>query len=753
MHVSNDLPERLDRWQTAVRAFLRSIRTRIVLPYAVLTLVVAIAGTFIVTTLVQGSLEERLRTQLADAAGVASDRVALFENELLEQLRSLTFLQGAYETMRDGDYGALQDLMTPNIVNYGIQRTVITDQSGTVILDIRLLPGQSDPLLNGPLVGNNLSTIPLVRRALDGESDRYGERHAGLIEVGDKPYLAIAGPFRLTSNLDEPGSEVLGVVMVAEPLESLLDQIKETAVVRRVTVYDSDGSVVATTLGAGEPSLQDLAISPSFFQAILADPDRTLQDERMVLGRRVRFAYFVFIMRHRALGAMSIGLESGFVADQGTLSRLQLSIIFGGTVVAVILIGYGVSRGIIYTIMQLVRTSRAVSAGDLSQRTGITSDDELGKLATTFDQMTESLAQRTAELERLLREKREEASRVNAILSSISEGVLVENHEKQIIPMNPAAYTLLNLLSEQFNDMQPVREIDSSGSARRFEIGNRVISSETSPVRLPDGEQLGSVIVMRDITQETEADRLKDEFVTQISHELRTPLTSILGYSNLLLRMGGAEGNEEGRFLETINRQATTLVEMITQLIDFTQLEAGNLGLRLAPMSMENVVQQVVETWQERFEEKGVQLVARVQDSIPEMVGDASRLRSALNHLVDNAYKYTPEGGEVTIALGVEKESIKVKVIDTGVGIDAKDQAHLFTRFYRVDIERTVDVRGAGVGLYVTKAIIEQHGGEIWVESELGQGSTFAFTLPLDGGARDPKATELSLTDLGDLLR
>jgi len=756
MEISNDSPNRLKQAWSSVWSLLSSIRAKVILPYVVLTLLVAFAGTIIVTTLVEGSLKERLENELTDAAGLANDEVAFYELKLLTQLRALTFLQGSYEAMRDGDIPALQDLLVPTISNSDIRRTVITDPNGDVVLDIVKEPGKADPKPDGSLTGRNLSMVPLFQRVLGGLVDKSGERHTGLIEIDDELFLAIGGPFRLSNDPQDPASVLVGAVMVAEPLQNLLDQVKQASVARRVTVYGPDGQVVATTFGEDEPRREDLAITPAFFQAVITEQSQTLQRERVVSERRVRFAYFPFLMRHQvfeALGVMSVGIESSFWLQQGSSARLRFSIIFSLAVLGVIAIGYVVSRRIIRPIMRLVETSRAVARGDLTQRTGIRSDDELGTLAVTFDDMTQKLEQRTAELERLLREKREEASRVQAILSSIAEGILMEDQNSNIaLPMNPAAHDLLELLSQQFNALKPVREMDAAGDSRHFEIGDCVVSVETSPVLMPDGKQLGKVLVLRDITRETEVDRLKDEFIAQISHELRTPLTSIKGYSDLLFMAMGGLSEQQRNFLETINRHAESLEDLIADLLDFTQLEAGNLGLRFEPMSMAAVVQQVAEKWVDRFKDKDIKFTVHIDEPIPQMLGDARRLRSALENLVENACHYT-EDGEACVSLSADDHSVTVAVKDTGVGIGPEDQAHLFTRFYRVPLERTIDVRGMGVDLYVTKAIVEGHGGEIWVESERGKGSTFTFTLPLDAGARDQKLSDETFTDLGDILR
>lgn len=752
MNAPTDSPSRLKQTSISAQTFLRSIRARIILPYIILTVLVAFAGTYIVTTLVQGSLEDRLRSQLSDAAGVASDEVALFENKLLSRLRELIFLTGAYEAMGADDYQTVQDLMVPTISNSAIRRAIVTDLNANVVLDIILPQGTAEPQPGASLTGRDLSMVPLVQRALNGVTDDVGDLYASLIEIDDTLYLAIGGPFRWSSDPDEEGGTTVGTVIVAEPLVSLLDQIKETAVVRRVTVFGSDGQVVATTLSEGVPQMAELAISPAFFQAVIADP--TQQEERNVLGRRIRFAYFPFLIRREVLGSLSVGIESGFVPETGAWGRLQLTAVFSLAMLAVIGLGLVISRRIIIPIMQLVRTSRAVAQGDLTQRTGIRSDDEIGALAVTFDDMTEKLGRRTAELERLLQEQREEASRVQAILSSIAEGVMLEDQNSQITVMNPAAQELLEVLSVQFTTMKPVREIEAASNARRFEIGDRVISVETSPVVMSDGRQLGKVLVLRDITAETEVDRLKDEFIAQISHELRTPLTSIKGYSDLLLKaMGGPVDDQERNFLETINRHADSLEDMIADLLDFTQLEAGNLGLRFEPMSMAAIVEKVAAAWRERFEEKTIQFSVHIDRPIPEMLGDEARLRRALDNLVENAWNFTEEKGKASVSLSANEHSVTVAVQDTGVGISPEDQAHLFERFYRVGLERTLDVRGIGVDLYVTRAIIEGHGGEIWVESELGKGSTFTFTVPLDAGTREPKPPDEAITDLGDLLR
>ena len=374
-----------------------------------------------------------------------------------------------------------------------------------------------------------------------------------------------------------------------------------------------------------------------------------------------------------------------------------------------------------------------------------------GAIGYWVSRPTGTLHERIADLERLLQERHEEASRTQAILSSVSEGVLMEDQHSQIVLMNPAAHDLMEALSEQFKTPKPVREIETASDRRRFRIGDRVMSVEASPVQTPDGKQLGKVLVWRDVTRETEVDSLRNELIAQISNELQTPLTSIKGYSDLLLKATGGERHRA--FLESISRQADTLEGMITDLLDLMQLEAGGLRLRFQPMSMQTVLQQVAENWSRRFEEKGVRFAARVDGPIPQMFGDEARLCRALANLVENVFDSALEGGQATLSLSADDHSVTVMAQDAGVDVSGEDKAQLIARFQRLSLERAVDVSDVGIDMYVAKAIVEAHGGQIRVESPLGKDPCFIITLPLDAGVRSPEPTDASSVDLADLLR
>jgi signal transduction histidine kinase len=332
---------------------------------------------------------------------------------------------------------------------------------------------------------------------------------------------------------------------------------------------------------------------------------------------------------------------------------------------------------------------------------------------------------------------------MEAILSSIGDGVLLEDLEHGLIPLNGAAQILLQEMIENslVGELRALaaESLDDQDSAldpwlverRRFEVGKKVVSAHSAVVRTDDGEHIGTVIVLRDVTAEAEADRLKDAFVAHVSHELRTPLTAIKGYSELMLvGATGSLADEQRRFIQTIHHHTDSLVSMINTLLDFSEMEAWDkLTLARHPTELSTLLEETVEPWYLQMEEKQLAFTVEISDGLPQLNLDAKRLQWVIVNLVRNAWQYTPEGGSVSVRLYEQDGQLELDVADTGIGISKEDQEELFTRFYRV--ERATEVRGIGLGLYVSKAIIESHGGEIRVSSEPGAGSTFSVVLPV----------------------
>ncbi|HEY4689529.1 MAG TPA: ATP-binding protein [Anaerolineae bacterium] len=740
----NQLPEP-DRAAPARRKWNVGIRGKITLPYLVLTFAVAFVGVFIVTQFVTDSFEERLRNQILDAGRVAADGFIRTERNHLEMWRILAATEGLVEAARKGDPFQIRELIEGPAANRNVESVWVVNPDRVVL--IRL-----DRTGNGAYVEALNQSFPEewepLTHALRGERDQYGDKYSGILLRSDlpdpRPFIFTAGPIR-------DGDEIVGALIVGTSLETAIDTIAKQAVAR-VSVYDLNGQELATTLPPSEADDPENILNPSRVSEIVTrgNPDSSdpaVPMDNLQRGSLVyRLAYGPLLIRRDALGVYSVALESNFIIASSTTSRLMFAAIFGAMVVAVLVIGLSISRRLVKPIMRLVVTSQAVASGDLDQRTGLAEGDEIGELASTFDTMTSKLQQRTRDLELLLQAHREEALKTRAILSSIADGVLVLDPHGRIILMNSAAENILGDMSSDFwagmlreTSAQPAEPplLESATPAgtdevRKFQIDRRTIAAHAAPVITPDGHILGTVVALRDITREAEIDRLKDSFIEQVSHELRTPLTAVKGYSDLMLQTAGDQIPPRFmEFMEIINRHADSLVTMITELLDITQIEAGSMNLRLERIDLNELVQVVLSEWHERIAEKGLTLDVTPDPGSAAVTGDRRRLHWAVKQLVSNAYHYTEPGGHVNVRVETEVHHAVIAVVDTGIGISAEDQRYLFSRFFRSTTRVHSNERGVGLGLYIVKAVAEAHRGKVEVQSTVGVGSTFRLVLPL----------------------
>lgn len=332
--------------------------------------------------------------------------------------------------------------------------------------------------------------------------------------------------------------------------------------------------------------------------------------------------------------------------------------------------------------------------------------------------------------------------RLAAILASTPDPILVTDHRHRLLLANPAAKEIIVVeegqevgkpLEEVTDKTQLIKLLKSSSSERstteiEFE-DERVFLATASPV-LADDRQLGRVCVLRDITQLKEVDELKSDFVATVSHDLRSPLTLMRGYATML-EMVGDLNDQQQNYVNKIVQGVESMSHLVQNLLDLGRIEA-EVGLKLEMISAPDIVSDVTDNLKLKAEQKDIQLhVVMAHQNVPFISADRALLEQALRNLVDNAIKYTPQDGEVWVRYGVEGERIVFEVEDTGIGISPVDKQRLFEKFYRVETREKEKEAGTGLGLAIVDSIAQQHGGEVWVESELGKGSTFFLSLPI----------------------
>lgn len=345
--------------------------------------------------------------------------------------------------------------------------------------------------------------------------------------------------------------------------------------------------------------------------------------------------------------------------------------------------------------------------------------------------------------------------RLAAILTSTTDAVLVTNRDDRVLLVNPAAEQAFDIVAGRVvgqevsgSDLAPelVRLLEAPLPAQEAlteEVpvaDGRTLYASVSAILNADGERIGRVAVMRDITRFKELDELKSDFVATVSHDLRAPLTFMRGYTTML-PMVGELSEKQREYVEKILQGVGQMSDLIDDLLDLGRIEAG-VGLERRSCHLGAILVEAVDSMRARAAAKGLTLRLEPAREMAVVSGDAALLRQAMANLVDNAIKYTPSGGVVTVGLSVKDGQAVVRVADTGIGIAPEDQVRLFEKFYRVKRRDTANVPGTGLGLAIVKSVVDRHGGRVWVESELNKGSTFCVGLPLgDAGSAQQSAS------------
>ena len=368
--------------------------------------------------------------------------------------------------------------------------------------------------------------------------------------------------------------------------------------------------------------------------------------------------------------------------------------------------------------------------------------------------LTESMNASAERLDRTIRSLGSERDRSSAILRSMVEGVGVIDARERLVFWNRAFAEIFNI-GATGGEGRPVIEVirntavlkliraalkgDESlkGDITTGIVQLRMFAVTAAPVRATDAgsskideKPSGAVVVLHDVTELRRLERVRQDFVANVSHEFKTPLTAIQGFAETLL--GGALEDDKNnrRFLEIIRDHAAQLARVTDDLLKLARIEAGKLEVQLGSVNVADVVDLCAETTLLRANRKGIAFEAEIPPDLPPVRADARLLREVLQNLLDNAVQYTPSGGKIEVQAEAGPRDVTVAVSDTGIGIPLADQERIFERFYRVDAARSREVGGTGLGLSIARHIVETLGGKLSVESEVGRGSRFSFSVP-----------------------
>ena len=385
------------------------------------------------------------------------------------------------------------------------------------------------------------------------------------------------------------------------------------------------------------------------------------------------------VLVYRQMDTELYAIIGGTPAIQTLMTRLFYIIVAVIAVSVVLASGVGLllATSISTPLAHMVNVIRRIERGDLKARSNLLSNDEIGLLSQSFDRMAHELEKNRGELEDLNRNLEQRVAEKTENLTKAYERLQVSNKNLAIVN-------------------------------RELEEANKKLK---------------------------ELDQLKSDFISIVSHELRTPLTSIKAFAELILMKPQMSKDKQQRLLRIINAETDRLARLINDILDITKIEAGKMGWRIGKLSVEDVIQTSVAGIQPLADAKSLHIHTSVEPYMPHIMGDRDRLIQVMTNILSNAIKFTPQGGSIRINARLERTprpQILVETSDTGVGIKREELEGIFEKFRRTGDLLTSSAEGTGLGLAISRQIIEHHGGEIWATSDMGYGSTFTFSLPLD---------------------
>ncbi len=468
------------------------------------------------------------------------------------------------------------------------------------------------------------------------------------------------------------------------------------------------------------------------------------------------------------------GSEAELSADANRWEHQIL--LFGGlTLLASMGLVWLTTRGVARPIEDLTRASRRIAGGDLTTPIPHEGEGEVRVLATAFDEMRNDLQNALSRLQMALSDLALEKSRYEGIVGSMADAVVTTDTDLNITAFNPAACALTGWTSEEVvgrpgcdvicstkgtlaEDCQATcpllaerPQLGVSKDVIRTRDGRQVnVAITRSPIRDETGQLAGIVHVLRDISAEEELNRLKDEFLSTVSHELRTPLGFIKGYAMTPLLPDAPDDPRTTRHcLEVIAEASDELEELVSNLLDMTKIGVGSLTVTPVPTRLRPLVRAAIE--RSRLRSANHRFLMLVPASLPLVWADAHRIEQVLYNLLDNAIKYSPEGGHIAVNAVQNGDEVIVSVIDEGIGIPADELPMLFERFHRGQAARDRGIGGTGLGLAICRGIVDAHGGRIWAESpgrsdhaDHSPGTAICFALPLAPKRRHQPAAKLS---------
>ncbi len=580
------------------------------------------------------------------------------------------------------------------------------------------------PALSGKAVGEDISGLDFFRYCISTGKTCFSD-----------PFVAADGLRAVTfaAPIRKADGNVAGVVFTDVSLENMISAVDNLQLEENESVYiiDKNGLVIAH-------SAEKLGALPG--GCLSLDYSKYAIVQELIKGNSGAAEYDLDGVQYLA-SYMTVGASGWGVVFQEPLSIVTakgnvLPNFLLGANAAVFVLAVLVTLLLVHRITRplgkLARYAKRVEEGDYTAGLAVRGKDEIAEVTSAITTMVKQMVV-----------SREEE--VATLIGSMKDGIMVLDRQQRLTRLNPAMEQMLDINADdvlgknvsqlqaelRFAPLARLSKVQSLGEEVVFAYPtHRVLRVHSSKLNGKGDKDEGEVRVVIDVTQEKELDQMKSDFIANTTHELRTPLHSIRGFIKLMLDGKVSDPETQREFLSIIDTESQHLNNLVDNILDIAAIESGRMVIERKPVSMREVIDGVVNKLQQLAENKEINIKVSLSHSLPVIEGDFRKLEQVVRNLVSNAIKFSPTGSQIFIDVRKDGAGVLVKVIDQGIGIPADAIPELFQKFSQVDSSMTRAQKGTGLGLYISKQIVEGHGGRIWVESVHGEGATFFFFIP-----------------------
>ncbi len=704
------------------------LMVRFVTPINLILVVIATVGVFLLSNSLSGNVETIEQNLLVQTAIQVAEASQAEYNTLLQETQRIAFTQGIPNATQANDTETLQVILEPIATATNLDSVIILDLNGQEILGLLNNPNANDYSLS---TNTDLSQESLIRTLLNAEANNS----VGILQTPN-------GSVLYTATVIRGNEDPIGIIIAGRYLNSILNTIQANSLAN-LSVYTGDATLLDTTLqlDADNQSLIDIG-QETITQTLSNSNQVTVTDGLSLNGQDYRSAYIPFSVGEQTLGVISIlMLDNVAFATSGgrQISAFLMAIIAGAVTFAAAITVQSFTR----RVETVTETINKLEQGE-DIRVDMKPSDEIGEMATAVNRYADTVKRREDQFRTSLHRFRRERDYLLIAFEAIPEGVVVQDTGGRVLLMNDIARELLGsqrvyrsarihelteLVSETLgSNIAP--GLYALGNPQHIKLDEKMLMAQASAIVVSNGQRLGSVVLIRDITEDVRRDQVQEQILLQMIDDVQVSLQDTS-------RRAIQNRDEIIRSLaRDVAKHASTLQSMIMEMRELTHFSQQTSDRVQRAISLETLVWAVANDWQQIARANDMTLNVIIEQRGLFILGDEQRLRYAIGNIIDNAIKYNQNDGKLSIEIKGEANSMaRLRVRDSGVGIRDEDKEHLFIRYYRghpvKDDGTVIHVPGMGQGLTDTQQIIESHGGTIRIKTKIGVGTAVYMEIPI----------------------